>query len=559
MSPPAKPSSAVPPVTPMSTLSLLDLEMIRPDLESRCAWRLGLDKRLSPHNHVAQQRHVPKIMPNILSAVGCTPMVEMNNIPKSFGIKCQMLAKCEFLSPGGSVKDRIAVRMIEDAEKKGLLKPGVTLIEPTSGNTGLGLAMAAAIKGYRCIMVMPEKMSNEKVDVLRALGAEIVRTPTSAAFDSPEGIIMVAQRLNKEIPSSIILDQYRNEGNPVAHYDLTAEEILTQCDFALDMLVCAAGTGGTITGIGRKIKEICPRCKIVGVDPEGSILAQPDELNKTDVSFYEVEGIGYDFIPTVLDRSVVDVWGKSNDKESLLMARRLIREEGLLCGGSSGATVSVAMKFAANLRSDQRCVVLLPDGVRNYMTKFLSDSWMKERDFMEDPARDSHWWSSVKVESLKLEVPLSVIPTITCQDAIDIMKAEGYDQLPVADGSGFVEGVVTLANVVSQMVNNKAVPTDKVEKVMLRHFRKVNLCTTLGQLARIFEKESYAVVVSSERYFECGILSCTKQDNKESRDVVVGVVTPIDLLNFITDTENKEKHLAQKNSEVVEIPIAKYF
>lgn len=547
MSPLVKSDATDQPVMPMSTLSLTELEMVRPDLESRCTWRLGLDRSLSPHNHIPQRRHLSKIMPNILSAIGCTPMVEMNNIPKSFGIQCKMLAKCEFLNPGGSVKDRIAIRMVEDAERKGLLKPGVTLIEPTSGNTGLGLALAAAIKRYRCIMVMPEKMSNEKVNVLRALGAEIVRTPTSAAFDSPEGLIMVAQRLNKEIPNSIILDQYRNEGNPLAHYDLTAEEILTQCDFDLDMLVCAAGTGGTITGIGRRIKEMCPKCTIVGVDPEGSILAQPDELNKTNVSFYEVEGIGYDFIPTVLDRSVVDVWGKSNDKESLLMARRLMREEGLLCGGSSGSTLSVALKFAANLRSDQRCVVILPDGVRNYMTKFLSDNWMKERDFIEDPERDSHWWSDVKVKCLKLEVPLSVKPILTCQDAIEIMKAQGYDQLPVADGSGFVEGVVTLAHVVSQMVNNKAVPSDKVENVMLRHFRKVNLDTTLGRLARIFEKESYAVVVTTERHLECGITSDNKQDNKESRDLVAGVVTPIDLLNFITDTGNKESHLQQKN------------
>lgn len=545
MSPPEKSVATDPPVTPLSKLSVMEMEMIRPDLESRCAWRPDLDRKLSPHNHIPLQRHVSKIMPNILSAIGYTPMVEMNNIPKSFGIQCKMLAKCEFLNPGGSVKDRIGIRMIEDAERKGVLKPGVTLIEPTSGNTGLGLAMAAAIKGYRCIMVMPEKMSNEKVNVLRAFGAEIVRTPTAAAFDSPEGLIMVAQRLNKEIPNSIILDQYRNEGNPLAHYDLTAEEILTQCDFELDMLVCAAGTGGTLTGIGRRIKEMCPKCTIVGVDPEGSILAQPDELNKTNVSFYEVEGIGYDFIPTVLDRSVVDVWGKSSDKESLLMARRLIREEGLLCGGSSGATVTVAMKFAASLRSDQRCVVILPDGVRNYMTKFLSDSWMKERDFIGDSERDGHWWSDVKVEGLKLEVPRSVIPTVTCQDAIEIMKAEGYDQLPVADGSGFVEGVVTLANMVSQIVNNKAVPTDKVEKVMLRHFQKVNLDTTLGRLARIFEKESYAVVVTKGKHLECGITSDIKQDNKDSRDLVIGVVTPIDLLNFITDTRNKENHLQQ--------------
>nr|CAD7204647.1 unnamed protein product [Timema douglasi] len=281
--------------------------------------------------------------------------------------------------------------MVADAERTGVLKTGDVIIEPTSGNTGIGLAMASAVKGYRCIIVMPEKMSNEKVDALRALGAEIVRTPTAASFDSPEGLIAVAQRLNKEIPNSIILDQYRNPGNPLSHYDMTGEEIFRQCEGKIDMVVIAAGTGGTITGVGRKLKEQCPDCVIVGVDPEGSILAQPEQINDSDVSFYEVEGIGYDFLPTVLDRSMVDKWYKSNDKESLVMARRLIREEGLLCGGSSGAVMSVALQAAATLKAGQRCVVILPDGIRNYMTKFVNDHWMHARDFIEDDGTNKHW------------------------------------------------------------------------------------------------------------------------------------------------------------------------
>lgn len=197
-------------------------------------------------------------------------------------------AKIEFFNPGGSVKDRIGYRMIEDAEAEGRLKPGCTIIEPTSGNTGIGLALGCAVKGYKCIIVMPEKMSSEKVDTLRVLGAKIIRTPTEAAFDSPEGLIAVSQRLCKEIPDSVVLDQYRNSGNPLAHYDGTAEEILRQCGGKVDMIVLGAGTGGTITGVGRKIKEKCPDCTIVGADPEGSILAAPESLNKTDVSFYEV-------------------------------------------------------------------------------------------------------------------------------------------------------------------------------------------------------------------------------------------------------------------------------
>ncbi len=243
------------------------------------------------------------------------------------------MAKCEYFNAGGSVKDRIGKRMVEDAEKSGRIKKGDTLIEPTSGNTGIGLALAAAVKGYKMIITLPEKMSQEKVDVLKALGAQIIRTPTEAAWDSPESHIGVAKKLHKEIPNSHILDQYSNPSNPLAHYDGTAEEIIQQCDGNVDMVVITAGTGGTLTGIARKIKEKAPQCKVIAVDPDGSILALPESLNGA-IHSYKVEGIGYDFIPTVLDRSseLVDKWYKSFDKESFVMARRLIKEEGLLCG-----------------------------------------------------------------------------------------------------------------------------------------------------------------------------------------------------------------------------------
>ncbi|KAG7275913.1 hypothetical protein CRUP_011363 [Coryphaenoides rupestris] len=258
---------------------------IRPDLPSRCTWKLGMPSSESPHR-IEEQSKTPNILPNILSWIGGTPMVRLNKIPKAFGLKCEVLAKCEYFNAGGSVKDRIGLRMVEDAERDGLLKPGDTIIEPTSGNTGIGLALTAAVKGYRCIIVMPEKMSMEK----------IVRTPTSASFDSPESHVGVAWRLKNEIPNSHILDQYRNPSNPLAHYDATAEEIWQQCDGRIDMLVAGAGTGGTITGIGRKLKEKCPDITIVGVDPVGSILADP--LHSAEPCPYEVEGIGYDFVPT---------------------------------------------------------------------------------------------------------------------------------------------------------------------------------------------------------------------------------------------------------------------
>ncbi|XP_046402229.1 cystathionine beta-synthase isoform X2 [Ischnura elegans] len=509
------------------------IEIIRPDLPSKCTWHLGADPKSSPHSKAVVSKP-SDVMPNILHAIGNTPMVRLNKIPKSAGVKCEVLAKCEYFNPGGSVKDRIAYRMVIEAEKAGILKPGYVLIEPTSGNTGLGLALASAVRGYRCIIVMPEKMSNEKVDVLRALGAEIVRTPTAAAFDSQEGHIAVAQRLSREIPNSIILDQYRNCGNPLAHYDTTAEEILSQCGGAVDMVVLSAGTGGTVTGVARKIKERLPKCTVVGVDPEGSILALPEDLNQKNLgSFYEVEGIGYDFIPTVLDRSVVDQWYKSNDKESLVMSRRLIREEGLLCGGSSGAAVSAAMRAAASLKEGQRCIVLLPDGVRNYMTKFLSDKWMNERDFIEDQQLSKNWWWNLPASSLGLEAPTTILPTVSCQEAVDIMRKESYDQLPVVDESGAVLGMVTMGNLMSLMVHSRAKPGDEVQKVLYRQFKKVSMDTTLGRLSRILEGDHFVLVVHSQRLY-------SNPDNVSTREVIIGIVTPVDLLSFITNQTNGE-------------------
>ena len=284
------------------------------------------------------------------------------------------------------MKDRIGKRMFEDAEKSGRIKPGDTIIEPTSGNTGIGLALSAAVKGYRMIVTLPEKMSAEKVNVLTALGAEIVRTPTEAAFDSPDSHIGVANRLQKEIENATILDQYGNPSNPLAHYDGTAEEILDQCDGKIDAIVLGAGTGGTLTGTARKIKERVPDCVVVGVDPIGSILAEPDSLNDYNrLVGYQVEGTGYDFIPTVLDREIVDYWIKTSDKDSFTTSKRLIKEEGLLVGGSCGANVWAAVEVAKKMGKGKRIVTLLPDSTRNYMTKFLMDKWMVLNGFMPGP------------------------------------------------------------------------------------------------------------------------------------------------------------------------------
>ncbi|MCH2534059.1 MAG: cystathionine beta-synthase [Bdellovibrionales bacterium] len=314
------------------------------------------------------------IYSSILDTIGKTPMVKINKLATH--LKCNVYAKCEYFNPGGSVKDRIAKNMVLQAQKEGKIKPGDTLIEPTSGNTGIGIALAGAVLGYKVIITMPEKMSREKQIALEALGAEIIRTPTEAAWDDPESHISIAKKLEKELPNAHILDQYGNINNVLAHYHATGPEIYDDLEGKVDMVVAGAGTGGTITGVAKYMKEKNKDIQIVGADPVGSILAGPSEVKS-----YHVEGIGYDFIPEVLDRDLIDRWIKTEDAPSFEMARRLIKEEGLLCGGSCGTAMYAALQAASELKEGQNCVVILPDGIRNYMTKFLSDDWMKENKF----------------------------------------------------------------------------------------------------------------------------------------------------------------------------------
>ena len=312
---------------------------------------------------------------NILDTVGKTPVVRLNKVAQN--LDCDIYAKCEFFNPGGSIKDRIGKHMLEMAEKEGRIKPGDTLIEPTSGNTGIGLALSAAVKGYKMIITMPEKMSKEKEVVLKSLGAKIIRTRTEAAWDDPDSHIEIAKKLNQEIPNSHILDQYSNVNNPDVHYEFTANEILNDMGEDLSMFVAGVGTGGTITGVAKKLKEKLPNIKIIGVDPFGSILGGGKEVFP-----YKVEGIGYDFFPDVLDNNLVDEYIKINDKDSFIMARRLIKEEGLLVGGSSGGAVWAALKASKNLKKNEKCLVILPDSIRNYMSKLADDDWMEVNKFI---------------------------------------------------------------------------------------------------------------------------------------------------------------------------------
>jgi len=501
----------------------------------KCTWDPTKSQQ-SPHPTQPYDPTPPKILDNILGHIGRTPLVRINHLTQSIGIKCEVLAKCEYFNAGGSVKDRIGKRMIEDAEKSGWIKPGDTLIEPTSGNTGIGISLAAALKGYRMIITLPEKMSQEKVDVLKGLGAEIIRTPTEAAYDSPESHIGVAKRLNKEISNSHILDQYSNPSNPLAHYDGTAEELVHQTDGHIDVCVISAGTGGTLTGIARKLKEKIPNIKIVGVDPVGSILAQPDQLNGA-ITSYKVEGIGYDFIPTVLDRSLVDEWIKTNDKESFVLARKLIRKEGLLCGGSSGSAMVAALKVAKKMKAGQRLVVILPDSVRNYMSKFLNNDWMISNGYYE-PEETEHveWWSNKVVADLDLRVPLTVAPGITCGECLQLLNKKGYDQLPVIGESYGILGMVTMGNLSSYVLSGRANADDPIKAVLYKQFKQVSPSTPLWELSKAFNKDHFALVVSKQQTY-------VSANEMREINLVFGVVTRIDLVHYIVGNSKTNSKL----------------
>jgi cystathionine beta-synthase len=378
-----------------------------------------------------------QVLETFLDAMGNTPLVRLRSITR--GLRPAILAKAEMLNPGGSVKDRIGIRMIEAAEREGKLRPGGTIVEPTSGNTGHGLAIAAAIRGYRCIFVMPDKMSQEKISLLRAYGAEVIITPTAVPRESPESYYSVASRLADEIPGAFQPNQYFNQENPAAHFDTTGPEIWAQTEGAIDVFVAGVGTGGTITGVGRYLKSRNPDVVVVGADTEGSVYTG-DEPRP-----YLTEGIGEDFFPETFDPGIVDRWVRVPDREAFLTARAVTRQEGILVGGSCGSAVYAALEVARDYGNETTIVVLLPDTGRNYLSKLYSDGWMRQYGFLEGPEVTT---VEQVLSSKGAELPSLI--TVNAHDkvrrAVDVLQASSISQAPVvreesADVTQFVGSI----------------------------------------------------------------------------------------------------------------------
>lgn len=435
---------------------------------------------------------------NILDTIGQTPLIKLDRLPKSEGIEATLLAKVEAFNPGGSVKDRIAIAMIEEAEKSGQLNPGGTIIEATSGNTGLGLALVAAVKGYRCIFTINDKQSREKIDMLKAFGAEVIVCPTAVSPDDPRSYYSVAKKLHKEIPNSIYPDQYSNPANPEAHYLTMGPEIWKQTEGKITHLVAGMGTGGTITGAGKFLKEKKPDVKIIGVDPVGSLFYDYFMTGKiTTAHPYKVEGIGEDMLPRTLDFSLIDDVIQVSDKDSFLMARRLVREEGILGGGSSGSALYGALQVAKKLGSNQIVVVILPDTGQRYLGKVYNDAWMRENQFFELQmrltARDI-----VRTKSCTLNQLISTTPSASVNEIFRLMKEFEISQVPVFEGNNQV-GSLHEDMVMELLISGKDINRIFVREIMEEPFPCVEAEAHLEEISGYLTAGKSAVVVKMSR------------------------------------------------------------
>ncbi|WP_433316535.1 cystathionine beta-synthase [Micromonospora chersina] len=430
---------------------------------------------------------------NVVELIGNTPLVRLRNVTE--GIQATVLAKVEYVNPGGSVKDRIALRMVEDAEKAGLLQPGGTIVEPTSGNTGVGLALVAQLKGYKCVFVCPDKVSQDKQDVLRAYGAEVVVCPTAVAPEDPRSYYNVSDRLAREIPGAWKPNQYSNPANPRSHYETTGPEIWRQTEGQITHFVAGVGTGGTISGIGRYLKEASEgRVRVVGADPEGSVYSGGTGRP------YLVEGVGEDFWPETYDRTVTDEIVEVSDKQSFEMTRRLAREEGLLVGGSCGMAVVAALEVARKAGPDDVIVVLLPDSGKGYMSKIFNDQWMARYGFLDNSGAEPTVADALGGKPGGLPELVHVHPTETVRDAIDYMREYGVSQLPVLKAeppvvTGEVAGSIAEKDLLDALFTGQAHLHDTIERHMADPLPMIGGGQPVSEAVALLEKADAALVL----------------------------------------------------------------